>query len=81
MTCIRSIIAVTKDYKPSYLKSNSMFSLEDVEKAIQMARLITEKGTNASFDVESIAGCTEICTYGWQNKFSDYEIINTLQKQ
>ena len=58
---------------------NKTFSLEDVKKAINMARLISDKSTNDEFGVEDISGLTEICTYDWKNKYSNEDIIKSLQ--
>ena len=56
-----------------------LYTEEQVRKAIQMARLIQEKGSvEDSFDVESISGLTEICTYGWSERYSTDEISEQL---
>ena len=56
-----------------------LYTEEQVRKAIVLARLIQEKGSvEDSFDVESISGLTEICTYGWSERHSSKEIINSL---
>lgn len=55
------------------------FTLEDIKRAISMARLISDKSVHDEFEVEDISGLTEICTYDWKNKYSDEEIIKSLQ--
>jgi hypothetical protein len=51
----------------------------EVRKAIELARLIQEKGSvEDSFDVESISGLSEICTYGWRERYSTDEISEQL---
>jgi hypothetical protein len=52
------------------------YTLDQVLKAIEMARQITDE--KDTFDVDSITGITEICTYDWRNKFTDSEIIESL---
>ena len=60
-------------------QSIKLYTEEQVRKAIQMARLIQEKGSvEDSFDVESISGLTEICTYGWSERYSTDEISEQL---
>ena len=56
-----------------------LYTEEQVMKAIELARLIQEKGSvEDSFDVESISGMTEICTYGWSERHSKDEIMKSL---
>ena len=56
-----------------------LYTEEQVRKAIKLARLIQEKGSvEDSFDVESISGLTEICTYGWSERYSTNEISEQL---
>lgn len=59
----------------------TIFSLEDIKKAIEMARLMTDDGVEDSFDTESISGLTELCTYGLRDKYSEEEIIQLLSTQ
>lgn len=54
---------------------------DDVKKAIQMAREIKDDSAHDTFTVEDIAGCTEVCTYGWREKYTDEQIIEGLKKQ
>lgn len=56
-----------------------IYTEEEVRKAIELARLIQEKGSvEDSFDVESISGLSEICTYGWSERYSTDEISEQL---
>jgi hypothetical protein len=56
-----------------------LYTEEEVRKAIELARLIQEKGSvEDSFDVESISGLSEICTYGWSERYSTDEISEQL---
>ena len=54
---------------------------DDVKKAIQMAREIKDDSAHDTFTVEDIAGCTEVCTYGWREKYTDEQIIEGLKKE
>jgi hypothetical protein len=54
------------------------FSLRDMEKAVEMARDISDG--KETFTGEDISGCTEVCTYGWKHKYSNQEIIQHLQQ-
>jgi hypothetical protein len=58
------------------LVKNKLFTIEDMQKAIQMSRLISDG--KESFDAEDISGCTEVCTYDWKFKHNDYDIIQSL---
>jgi len=56
-----------------------LYTESEVRKAIELARLIQEKGSvEDSFDVESISGLSEICTYGWSERYSTDEISEQL---
>lgn len=59
-------------------KETFKYTEDDLRKAIEMARDITD-GKDI-FTGEDISGCTEVCTYGWKEKYSDEEIIHSLQK-
>ena len=52
------------------------FSLEDMKRAIEMAREM--KDDEGVFDVHSIRGLTEVCTYDWEERYSEKEIIQSL---
>jgi len=54
-----------------------LYTEEDLRKAIKMARSI--KDSESEFEIEDISGFTEICTYGWKEKYTDNEIIQSLQ--
>ena len=54
------------------------FSEEDMRKAIEMARQIKDDSAHDTFTAEDISGCTEVCTYGWREKYSDDDIISSL---
>lgn len=56
------------------------YTLQQVLKAIELARDITDD-TKDIFDVESISGCTEICTYGFRNAYDENTIIELISKQ
>lgn len=58
--------------------NDKIFSLNDIIKAIEMARYIWDGEDD--FTPEDISGCTEVCTYGWKNKYEDGEIIKYLQQ-
>lgn len=61
------------------MAQQKLYTEEQVRKAIELARLIQEKGSvEDSFDVESISGLTEICTYGWSERYSTDEISEQL---
>ena len=53
-----------------------MYTLDQVLKAIEMSRQITDE--KETFDIDCVSGLTEICTYYWRNKYTDDEIINNL---
>lgn len=71
-------LAFKEGYKAAQSKQ---FSLEDMRKAIEMARLMTDDGVGDVFDTESISGLTELCTYGLRDKYSEEEIIQSLSTQ
>lgn len=60
------------------MKKNNRFSEEDMRKAIEMARQIKDDSAHDTFTAEDISGCTEVCTYGWKQKYSDEDIISSL---
>jgi hypothetical protein len=52
----------------------------DLRKAIEMARQIKDShSVEDYFTVEDVKGCTEVCTYGWGEKYSDEQIIELVQ--
>jgi len=51
----------------------------DLRKAINMARDIKDDSAHDVFTAEDVSGCTEVCTYGWRNRYKDEEIIQSLQ--
>lgn len=55
------------------------YTEEDLKRAIEMARGIKEGKDR--FDIDSIRGLTEICTYDWEEEYSEEEIIQLLQKE
>lgn len=55
------------------------FTLDDMRKAIEMARDIFD-GKDC-FTAEDISGCTEINTYNWKFKFSEDTIIQAITKK
>ena len=55
----------------------TLYTEEQVRKAIEMARGI--KDDEITFDISSIIGCGEICTYGWKEEYSNEEIIQSLK--
>lgn len=55
----------------------TLYTKEQLLKAIELARTITDD-TKEIFDVESISGLTEICTYGLKNLYSKNEIIDLI---
>ena len=61
-------------------KNEKSFTLskQDLIRVIEMSREMTDK-TKSTFDVEDISGLTEICTYGWKKRYSDEEIIQSLE--
>lgn len=58
-------------------RSHKQFSLEDVKKAIEMARIMKDDECE-EFDTESISGLAETCTYGLKDKYTKEEIIQSL---
>lgn len=59
-------------------KETFKYTEDDLRKAIEMARDITDG--KETFTGEDASGFTEMCAYGWKEKFSDEEIIHSLQK-
>jgi len=55
-----------------------MFTLEDIQKAIYMARLIQDN--KDIFEIESLLGLTEVCTHSMDMVYSEDQIINFLTK-
>jgi hypothetical protein len=55
------------------------YTEDDVRKAINMARDIKDDSAHDVFTAEDVSGCTEVCTYGWRNRYKDEEIIQSLQ--
>lgn len=65
-------------FKTAQSLNENKFSLQDVQKAIEMARLIKDNSAHDEFTVEDVSGCTEVCTYDWKPKFTDKQIIESL---
>lgn len=57
------------------------YTEENLRKAIEMARQIKDDSAHDTFTVEDIKGCTEVCTYGWREKFSEDEIIQFIKQK
>jgi hypothetical protein len=64
----RKILEINKD---------KLYTEEQLLKAIEMARDITDG--KDTFSGEDVSGCTEICTYHWKNKYTENDIIQSLQ--
>lgn len=62
-------------------RTSKLPTWDDVRKAIELARLIKDNSCDDIFDVESISGLTEICTYGWREKHTTEEIIEQLKQE
>ena len=62
-----------------YKASQKLYSEQDLRKAIDEARDIREG--EEVFDVESISGLTEICTYNWVINKTEDEIIQSLKQE
>jgi hypothetical protein len=58
---------------------NKKYTEEDLRKAVDMARDIADDSAHDTFTVDDITGCTEICTYGWREKYSNEKIIQHIQ--
>lgn len=56
-----------------------MYTREDLMKAIKMAREVSEGKEH--FTIEDISGLTAVCTYDWEERFSQEEIIKFLKPQ
>ena len=69
-----------KDIEYGYkaAQSNKLFSVENMKKAIEMARILFEENL---FDVEDILGLTEVETSNMSLKYSEDEIIKSLSTQ
>lgn len=78
---IRNFEAIMELIELKKIAQSKQFSLEDMQKAIEMARLMTDDGVGDVFDTESISGLTELCTYGLRDKYSEEEIIQSLSTQ
>lgn len=63
-----------------YRAATKKYSEEDMRKAIEMARVLTdrERGKQIEFDIESIMGMTEIETSVMDVKFTPDQIIQSL---
>jgi hypothetical protein len=57
------------------------YTEEDLRKAVDMARDIADDSAHDTFTVDDIKGCTEICTYGWREKYSNEKIIQHIQSK
>ena len=58
-------------------QEKTLYTEEQVREAIEMARGI--KDDEMTFDVSSIIGCGEVCTYGWKEEYTNEEIIQSLK--
>lgn len=58
--------------------NDKKYSEEQIMQAISMARDINDG--KDYFTAEDISGCTEVCTYGWKNRYFDSDIIQSLQQ-
>lgn len=71
--------ASTRDFIAGYKAAQpKQFSLEDMKKAIRMARTLFEENM---FDIKEILGLTEVCTHDMSLKYSEEEIIQSLSTQ
>ena len=61
-------------------KEKYRFTEEDIRKAIEMSRDIKDDSAHDVFTAEDVSGCTEVCTYGWRNRYTDDEIIQSLSQ-
>ena len=61
-------------------KEKYKYTDEDMRKAIEMARDIKDDSAHDVFTAEDVSGCTEVCTYGWRNRYKDDEIIQSLSQ-
>jgi len=59
-------------------KQETLYTEEQVREAIEMARGI--KDDEMTFDISSIIGCGEVCTYGWKEEYTNEEIIQSLKQ-
>jgi len=59
-------------------QSKVQYSLEDIKKAVGMARTLFEENM---FDIEEILGLTEVSTHNMILKYSEEEIIQSLSTQ
>ena len=59
--------------------SKQLYTEEQLIKAIELARGITD-GKDI-FDIDSISGCTEICTYDWEEEYTDEQIIELIRNE
>ena len=66
------------EYGYKAAQSNKLFSVENMKKAIEMARILFEENL---FDVEDILGLTEVETSNMSLKYSEDEIIKSLSTQ
>jgi hypothetical protein len=67
------------DFIKGYNKAKeTLYTEEQVRKAIELARGI--KDDEITFDISSIIGCGELCTYGWKEEYSNEEIIQSLKQ-
>jgi len=68
-----------KWYYQTYFKAKeTLYTEEQVREAIEMARGI--KDDEMTFDISSIIGCGEVCTYGWKEEYTNEEIIQSLKQ-
>jgi hypothetical protein len=67
------------DFIKGYNKAKeTLYTEEQVREAIEMARGI--KDDEMTFDISSIIGCGEVCTYGWKEEYTNEEIIQSLKQ-
>ena len=69
------IVKVTEVEVP---QQETLYTEEQVREAIEMARGI--KDDEMTFDISSIIGCGEVCTYGWKEEYTNEEIIQSLKQ-
>ena len=70
------------DKREGYKANTNKYSEEDIEKVIEMARTLVEetRGVKNEFDIETILGSSD-GTYGVSIKYTDKQILQSLQKQ
>lgn len=56
--------------------SKPLYTEEQLIKAIDLARLNTDG--KEDFYIGDVSGCTEVCSYDWEEKYTDEEIKNII---